>query len=163
MHRKDQRRARARLGDLLDAHADRDARAGDAAVLLWERNAEDSVFREQLLDVLWILARLVDLGRARGNAILDQLADRVPDGDLLRGELEVHLGWIIRPSTNRARSRSAAPGWNPRRSGALSRRGRAVRMGFRRGRRLRRRSAMRRAQPASQCPCSGASPSMPAA
>src|SRR5207302_7989767 len=90
LHREDQRRACARFGDLLDAHADRDAGAGDPAVFLGERNAEDAALRKQLLDVLRILGGLVDLGGARRDPILHELADRVPDRDLLGGEFEVH-------------------------------------------------------------------------
>ncbi len=90
LHREDQRRARAGLGDLLDAHADRDARAGDAAVLLGERDAQDSVVRKQRLDVLGVFAGPVYLRRARRDAILHELADRIPNGNLLRAEFEVH-------------------------------------------------------------------------
>ena len=62
------------------------------AVLLGERNAEDAVLGEQLLDVLRILSLLVDLGRSRGDLVLDELADRVPNRDLLFREVEVHDG-----------------------------------------------------------------------
>src|SRR5439155_396569 len=91
LHREDQRRAGASLRNLFDAHADGHARARDAAVLLGKWDAEDAVLRKELLDVLGILALLVDLGRARRDAILDELTDRVANRDLLFRELEVHF------------------------------------------------------------------------
>ena len=91
LHREYQRRAGACFRDFLDAHTDRDARTGDAAVLLGKRDAEDAVLREQRLDILRILSGLIDLGRARSDAVLNELADRVADRDLLGRELEIHL------------------------------------------------------------------------
>ena len=90
MHTEDQRRGGASFGDLLGGHADGHAGAADAAVFLWERDREDAVVGEQLLDVLGVLALLVDLGRPLGDLALDDLAHAVTQGlDLLR-EFEVH-------------------------------------------------------------------------
>src|SRR2546430_1628281 len=91
LHRQDQGGGGAGFGDLLDAHADGDARARDASVFLWERDAEDAVGREQRLDVLRILGALIDLGRARRDSVLDELANGFPDRELLLRELEVHV------------------------------------------------------------------------
>src|SRR2546428_649685 len=89
--REYQRRAGACFRDFLDAHTDRDARTGDAAVLVGKRDAEDAVLREQRLDILRIFSGLIDLGRARSDAVLNEVADRVADGYLLCRELEIHL------------------------------------------------------------------------
>src|SRR5256886_15720740 len=78
-------------GELPCAPLDGDARARDASIFLWERDAEDAVGREQRLDVLRILGALIDLGRAGGDLVLDELADRFPDRELLLRELEVHV------------------------------------------------------------------------
>src|SRR5260370_15981432 len=103
---KDRRRGRTSVGALLDAHEEGAAGAGYPAVLLGERNAEDSVRREERFDVLRILGLLVDLGGARSDPVLDELPDRVPDRDLILGEVEIHQS-ESNPNSNSSWGRSS--------------------------------------------------------
>ncbi len=75
LHRDDQRARRARLRDLLDDLDVGEEGAAQAAVLGRNRNPQQVVLREELLDVPRKLAGLVDLGGARRDLFGDQLAD----------------------------------------------------------------------------------------
>ncbi len=87
---EDQRRRRARHGDLLDGHLQHQRAGAGAAVLLVEGQAEDVVLGEQLADVARILRRAVDLGGARGDLLLREPADHVAQvGELLRDRIGV--------------------------------------------------------------------------
>ena len=79
LHRDDQRARRARLGDLFDDLHVGEERAAEAAVLGGNRNAEQIVLREQLLDVPRELAAGVDLGGARRDFLGDELAHHGED------------------------------------------------------------------------------------
>ena len=74
---QDQRARRAGLGDLLDRDVEHQRPGAGAAVLGLERQADEVVLGEQLADVPRVLAARVDLGRARCDALGDDLADRV--------------------------------------------------------------------------------------
>src|SRR5262249_15624244 len=102
-----------------------------AAVLLGDRDREHAVLREQLLDVARVLLLLVDLGRPGSDTVLHELADRVPDRELLIREVEVHGSDYLPVRARRrgpgGRSRPAGPGSSPRRSAAPWRRGSGAR------------------------------------
>ena len=66
---QDERARRARLGDLLDRDVEHQRAGAGAAVLDREGQAEDVVLGEQLADVPRVLGALVDLGRARRDAL----------------------------------------------------------------------------------------------
>ena len=86
LHREDERRRRADLPDLLDRD-EREERAGaEPAVLLVEEEAEDVVLAEELDDVPRELVRLVDLSRARRDALTRELADEIAQLALLVGQ-----------------------------------------------------------------------------
>ena len=82
---QDQRAGGVDLGDLLDRHVQHQRSRARAAVLDREGQAEDVLLGEQLADVPRVFGLLVDLGRARGDLLARDLADR-------RAEVQVLLG-----------------------------------------------------------------------
>ena len=82
----DQAARRTDLGDLLDRHERHQRGGAEAAVLLVVEDAEDPVLAEELDDVPRKLGRLVDLGRARRDALARELADQLADLLLLFGQ-----------------------------------------------------------------------------
>ena len=84
---EDERRGRARLGDLLDRHLQHERAGSGAAVLLLERQAEDVVLGEQLADVRRVLRRAIDLGGARSDPLLREPADHVAKIGQLLGDV----------------------------------------------------------------------------
>ena len=82
----DQAARRTDLGDLLDRHERHQRGGAEAAVLLVVEDAEDPVLAEELDDVPRKLGRLVDLGRARRDALARELADQLADLLLLLGQ-----------------------------------------------------------------------------
>ena len=87
---QDQRRRGACLGDLLDGDVQHQRAGAGAAVLGLERQAEDVLLGQKLAQVVWILGHLVDLGRARGDLFPGDLADGVPEVEvLLRHRVEL--------------------------------------------------------------------------
>ena len=82
----DQAARRTDLGDLLDRHERHQGGGAEAAVLLVVEDAEDPVLAEELDDVPGELGRLVDLGRARRDALARELADQLADLLLLLGQ-----------------------------------------------------------------------------
>ena len=67
-----------------------------AAVLLVEGQGEDVLLGEELADVLRVLARRVDLGRARAHLLVDDLADRGAEVlVLLRKVVDVGQGVVL--------------------------------------------------------------------
>ena len=86
LDREDQPARRACPADLLDREADRQQLAAQATVRLGERQAQDVVGGEELLDVPRELRRPVDLGRSRRDPLVGEDADRVAEHLLLLGQ-----------------------------------------------------------------------------
>ena len=91
LHHQDQRGRGAGLGDLLDRHVEHQRAGAGAAVLGLEREPEDVLLGEQLAQVVRVLGLLVDLGRARGDPLARDLADRVAKVEVLLGD-RVEIG-----------------------------------------------------------------------
>ena len=86
LHGEQQAARRADLRDLLDRD-EREQRAGaGAALLLVEEQPEQLVLAEELDDVPRELVRLVDLGRARRDALARERAHELADLPLLVGQ-----------------------------------------------------------------------------
>ena len=83
---QDQARGRARAGDLLDRDAHGEQVRFQAAVLRRERQRQNVLARKELPDVLRELAGPVDLRCPRRDPLVRQLAQRVPQEDLLLGQ-----------------------------------------------------------------------------
>jgi hypothetical protein len=83
---EDQAARGAGPGDLFDGKADREEVASDAAVLDRERERQHVLRGEELPDVLGEFARSVDLGSARGDPGVRQLADGIAEEDLVLGQ-----------------------------------------------------------------------------
>ena len=75
------------LRDLLDRDLQHQRAGARAAVLLGERQGEDVLLGEEPADVPRVLARRVDVGRARADALVDDLTDRVPEVLVLLGQV----------------------------------------------------------------------------
>ena len=88
----DQAGRRADLGQLLDRDEHHQRARPGAAVLLLERQAEQVVLAEELDHVPGELGLLVDLGRARGDALAGERAHEVADLALLVGQRVVGHG-----------------------------------------------------------------------
>ena len=83
LHGDDQPARRADLRELLDDHEGHQRALADAAVLLVVQDAEEVVLAEDLDDVPRELAGLVDLGRARRDALARERPDELADLALL--------------------------------------------------------------------------------
>ena len=88
----DQARRRADLGQLLDRDEHHQRARPGAAVLLLEGQPEKVVLAEELDHVPRELGLLVDLGRARGDALAGERAHEVADLALLVGQRVVGHG-----------------------------------------------------------------------
>ena len=86
LDREDEAGRRAGAADLLDREAGGEEVAAEAAEPLGEVDGEDVVGREELLDVPRELGRPVDLGGARGDLLVGEVADGVAQEALLLGE-----------------------------------------------------------------------------
>ena len=86
LDREQEAARRADLRDLLDRDEREQRARARAAVLLVEEETEDLVLAEELDDVPGELVRLVDLGRARGDALARERADELANLALLVGE-----------------------------------------------------------------------------
>jgi hypothetical protein len=86
LDREDQPARRARPADLFHGQRDREQLAAEAAVLGWERQPEDVVTGQELLDVPRELGGLVDRGRARRDLLVGEDPDRVAEHQLLLGQ-----------------------------------------------------------------------------
>ena len=86
LHREDEPARRADLRDLLDRDEREERPGAGAAVLLVEEEPEDAVLAVELDDVPRELVRLVDLGRARRDAVARERADELADLELLVGQ-----------------------------------------------------------------------------
>ncbi len=83
-------------------------------MLLGERQREDVLLAEQLADVPGVLALAIDVGRARADAIVHDLADRVPEVLVLLGQV-VDVADGRRHANHRSHRGLAAPavGYHP--------------------------------------------------
>ena len=86
LDRQDQPAGRADAADLLDREADGQQLAAQPAVLGRERQAEDVVGGEEILDVPGKFGGPVDLGRPRRDPLVGQHTDRVAEHLLLLGQ-----------------------------------------------------------------------------
>src|SRR5215212_2007328 len=83
LHGEDQPARRADAADLLDRETDREEVAAEPAVLIRERQAEDVVARQELLDVPRKLRGPVDVRGARPDLLVGQDPDGVAEGGLV--------------------------------------------------------------------------------
>ena len=86
VHRRDQRRGRAYPRDLLDHDAARDRVAPGAAVLLGDVHRVETGSHQRVEHVERELGRLVDLGSARRDLVVGELAHGCPQHQVLLGE-----------------------------------------------------------------------------
>src|SRR5437867_12983723 len=78
------------MSDTLNSHVLRNRAAAYPAVLWRERDCQNVVFGEELLDIPGELARLVDLSRSWLYPLEAEVVDHLPDLLLLLAEGEVH-------------------------------------------------------------------------